>query len=323
MYREVLKGDYYMKSCIIVYNPKSGVNKRQNVLDKIVDVLKKNNYETEVITTKGKGDATEIVKNTPAKDLVICAGGDGTLNEVITGNLQREKKLLIASLPLGTANDVASMYGYTTNPLVDIERLIKGVKMNVDVCLMDERPFVYVACFGNLVNIAYETPRDLKARYGKLAYIMHGIQEFTKRIKPYKMTYKVNGKTKSGEYSFVFITNSNRVASINNIYKDVKLNDGKFEVALCTATKKVDIIRIASLVLTATDLSKITGIEYYQTNRFEIDFDKNYKIPCCLDGEEYKIRKSNYVFTVNKDVNMLVPSKNIAKLFEKKESSGA
>lgn len=311
-----------MKSCTIVYNPKSGVNKRQNVLDKVVDVLRKNKYETEVITTKAKGDAINIVKDLGPKDLVICAGGDGTLNEVITGNLQREKKLLIASLPLGTSNDVASMYGYTTNPIVDIERLIKGVKMNVDVCLMDEKPFVYVACFGNLVNIAYDTPRDLKARYGKLAYIMHGLQEFSKRIKSYKLTYRVNGKIRSGEYSFVFVTNSNRVATINNIYKDVKLNDGKFEVAMCNATKKVDIIRIASQILTATDLSKIAGIEYFQTDRLEIDFDKNYKIPCCLDGEEFKIKKNKYVFTVNKEVDMLVPSKNISKLFEKKDIVG-
>lgn len=307
-----------MKSCILVYNPKSGVNRKQNVLEKVIDILKQNNYETEVVTTKSKGDAVNIVKNTEYKDLVICAGGDGTLNEVVTGNLQREKKILIASLPLGTSNDVASMYGFSTNPLVDIQRLLHGVKMNVDICLMGERPFVYVACFGNLVNIAYETPRNLKAKYGKLAYIMHGFQEFSKRIKTYKLTYKVNGKTKSGEYSIIFVTNSNRIANINNIYKDVKLNDGKFEVALCKATKKFDIIRIASLILTSTDLSKIAGIEYYQTDRLEIDFEKNYKIPCCLDGEEYKMKKDRYVFTINKKINMLVPSKNVSKLFENK-----
>ena len=105
-----------MKKCIMIYNSKSGKKKEDQFLDIVSKILKEYDYDLEVKYTKKKGHASKIIKELPDNvDLVISAGGDGTYNEVVSGDLKRENKLLIANLPLGTTNDVGTMYGYNGN----------------------------------------------------------------------------------------------------------------------------------------------------------------------------------------------------------------
>ena len=115
-----------MKKCVIIYNRKSGKVKPKQLIGTFYDVVEKNGYELNVITTKRQGDAIDKVRELPDDiDLVIAAGGDGTFDEVINGNMQREKKLLLAQLPLGTTNDVGSMFGLTQNYKRDLEIILK------------------------------------------------------------------------------------------------------------------------------------------------------------------------------------------------------
>lgn len=125
--------------------------------------MKVNEYETVMCPTKAAKDATRIVSELEDDvDLVICAGGDGTLNEGITGNLMRKNKLVMAQLPVGTMNDVGTMYGYTKNMIVNAQMLLSGTEKNVDVCMINDVPFVYVACLGSYVDVSYNTPRKYK-----------------------------------------------------------------------------------------------------------------------------------------------------------------
>ena len=157
-----------MKKCIIIMNPESGKVKSLSTKNEFYDVLRKHGYDAEIKYTKEPKDATRIVEELEDDvDLVISAGGDGTLNEVVTGNLRREKKLVLANLPMGTTNDVANMYGYTKDYQKNLELLLNGVRKKVDVCYIDNTPFVYVACLGDYIDMAYNTPRNLKKKYGK------------------------------------------------------------------------------------------------------------------------------------------------------------
>ena len=107
-----------MKKCVIIMNPESGKAKKLTGYKDFYDILRKYGYETEIMLTKRKKDATDIMKSLPDDiDLVISGGGDGTLNEVVTGNIERKNKLIIANLPMGSTNDVANMYGYTKNTM--------------------------------------------------------------------------------------------------------------------------------------------------------------------------------------------------------------
>ena len=306
-----------MKKCVIIYNPQSGKLKKKELLQTFFDLLRNHGYEAEIKYTKKKKDATEIIKNLEYVDLVICAGGDGTLNEVVTGNLAREKRLTLANLPMGTTNDVANMYGYTKNNYMkNLELLLEGVKKKIDVCFINETPFVYVACLGDYIDMAYSTPRDLKKKYGKLAYVMYGLKQLRNKINSYDIKYKIDNKTYEGRYSFFFITNASRVAGFDDVYYDVKLDDNKFEVAFCHVKNKAELMKIFVLV-NNMDLKDVPGITYYQTDNLEIEFLQSPKVSWCIDGEEYKSSSNKFVFRIDRDTHMMLPKENIVKLFEK------
>ncbi len=304
-----------MKKCTIIYNKKSGKIKPKVMIGTFYDVVEKHGYSLNVITTKKPGDAAEIVKELPDDiDLVIAAGGDGTFDEVINGNMQREKKLLLAQLPLGTTNDIGSMFGLTQNYKRDLEIILKGVKKNIDIIMINGRPFVYVAAFGNYINISFDTPKKWKEIFGRLAYILFGFMGLKDRIRKYNIKYKVNGKVKEGEFSFIFITNSSRIGGVDVDYPDMKLDDNKFEVLLCNLNTKPDILK-ALIYAKNNGVDNVPGCEYYSTSELELEFDHIPKHSWGLDGEEFKSKTDKYTFTVDKSIEILIPDKNVKKLF--------
>ncbi len=307
-----------MKKCVIIYNPESGRPVDKKNLKELPEIMKVNGYETVMCPTKAAKDATRIVSELEDDvDLVICAGGDGTLNEGITGNLMRKNKLVMAQLPVGTMNDVGTMYGFTKNMIVNAQMLLSGTEKNVDVCMINDVPFVYVACLGSYVDVSYNTPRKYKKKYGRLAYIFNAIHEFTGKVKLFDLEYEIDGIKKSGIYSFLFITNTSRMGGISHIYNDVKLDDDMFEVLMITAKTKVELIALATRIL-AGEVKNMPGLEYYKTNNLVVRF-KDVPNSWVLDGEEYKHDTKEFKFSINKDMYMLVPKKNIVKLFSNLE----
>lgn len=309
-----------MKKCAVVYNPNSGKNKKQSDFVKNVEsILKEYHYDVDFFGTTKPGDATEIVSQLEdIYHLVIIAGGDGTLNEGISGNLKRKHQLVLGALPVGTTNDVGTMYGYTKNYKKDLELLLNGVVKTIDTCFINKKTFIYVACLGNYVDISYETPRRLKEKYGRLGYVLYGITKLPGRMKQYPIEYEVEGEKGEGKFSFIFITNSSRVAGVSNIYEDVKLNDQKFEVAFCEAKHKADLIRMLPSLFTM-NVTELPEIKYYRTNHLKIHFKEPFLDSWCLDGEEYHSAEDTFEFRVVNKVKMLVPKKNVKKLFHEEK----
>lgn len=305
-----------MKKCVIIMNPESGKKKKIKSYEDFYDILRKYGYDTEIIFTKAKGDAKNIIQALDDNvDLVISGGGDGTLNEIVAGNMKREKKLTVAPLPLGSTNDVGNMYGLNSTVLGNLERLLKGKAKKVDVCFINNNPFIYVSCFGDYIDMAYATPRSLKKRYGKIAYILYGIRQLRNKIHRYHIKYKIDGKEQEGTYSFIFVSNSSRIAGQPDIYYDVKLDDNMFEVAFADVKNKKEMLKMLVLVSTI-DVKKIPGVTYYRTNNLEIEFLTKLKTSWCLDGEEYKSDSMKFDFRVEQSMKMLVPKGKVNKLFE-------
>lgn len=307
-----------MKKCAVVFNPESGRPKDKKDINSLPEILSVNGYDTIMCPTKGPKDAINIIRDLPDDtDLVICCGGDGTLNEGVTGNLLRKKKILMTLLPVGTVNDVGSMYGLTKNMIVNAQMVLSGAIKNVDVCMINDNPFVYVACIGSYVDVSYNTPRELKKKYGRLGYIFNAFTELKDKVKMFNATYEIDGVKYSGTYSFVFVTNTSRMGGFDNIYSDVKLDDNMFEVVISTAKNKAEILAIGSKVF-AHEIKNMPGLLYYRTNNFKIEFDE---VPpsWVIDGEEFKHNTKVFEFKINKEINMLLPRKNIVKLFNSLE----
>ena len=309
-----------MKKCLVVYNPNSGKYNKEVTLPKIEKILNEYDYSVIIEKTKYKGDATSIVANIDKCDLVVSIGGDGTFNEIMTGNFMRKNRIVLCHLPSGTTNDVGAMWGYGKNMLNNLKLALNGKVKRIDICTINDKPFVYSAGFGKFMNIPYETPRELKKRIGHLAYIREGARDFFRKVKLYDITYEVDNEKYRGLFSFALITNANRVAGINNFYKDIKLNDNQFEVLMCNITKLKDVVKTLYF-FAKYDASKIPGFYFYKTDNFKFKFNTPIKKPLCIDGESFDDLSGEYNVKIDKDVYVLMPSKNIKSLFTNEEKT--
>lgn len=307
-----------MKKCIIIYNPNSGRKEVEKYLPEIKKIIETKYDEVFFKKTKYKGHAIEIVEKLSNVDLVMSFGGDGTFNEVMTGNLKRKNPLLLTHIPVGTTNDIGAMLGYTKDILSNVKLSLNGRIKDFDIGLINKHPFIYVAGFGKYTNISYDTPRTLKKKIGHLAYLKGAFQTFFQKTKLYDVSYEVNGEKYRGLFSFIIISNANHIAGVKNIYKDVLLDDNKFEVVLCTISKKKDILK-SLYFLTMYDPSKVPGIYFYKTNEIKLTINNAETKTWCIDGEKLeKAKNDTYHIQIQKNIKILVPKKNISKLFQNK-----
>ncbi|MDD6224004.1 MAG: YegS/Rv2252/BmrU family lipid kinase [bacterium] len=314
-----------MKKAIIIYNPNSGkfsIRKKrpQHDFDNYKQLFAKHGYEVNYYQTKYSRHAKEIVKNLEDDiDLVISVGGDGTYNEVMTGNFERKKKLTLSHLPYGTTNDVGAMLGLGKNLNKNLELILTGEVHGIDVCTINGQPFTYSAGFGKFMNVPYETSRKMKKTIGHLAYILEAIRDFFHKKTPlYEITYEVNNERYHGLYSFALISNANRIAGFNNFYHNIKLNDNKFEVLFCNLTTKKDIVK-SLFYLTTNDITKVPGFYFHQTDHLKITFHNCLKKPWCLDGEKFDSSIVNYQIDIVHNIPIMVPKKVLPKLFIEEE----
>ena len=310
-----------MKKAVMIYNPNSGLDdlfQKRNKLDikKCISIFEKYDYEVKIYKTKYSGHAKEIVSTLPNDiDFVVSVGGDGTFNETMTGNFLRKKRIVVSHLPFGTTNDIGAMFGLGKNLYKNLDLILSGEIKGIDICTINGSPFVYVAGFGKFMNVPYETSRKLKKNIGKLAYLVEGIRDFFwRKTYLYELSYTVNGEKYHGLYSFALISNANRIAGIPNFYKNIKLDDHKFEVLFCNVEKKKDIIK-SLLYLGTNDITKVPGFYFHKCDSLKIVFHKRLRKPWCLDGEEFREKDLEYDIKIVPDVLIRIPKKVIPKLF--------
>ena len=303
-----------MKKCVVVINPTSGHGLNDKLASKIEEVLKEFKYIPEVHITEYASHTEEIVEYADC-DLLISVGGDGTFYEAMNGNFRRKKKLVLSHIPVGTTNDIGHMYGLEKDIITNLRDILSGVIKKVDICSINGRSFVYVASFGKFMEIPYETPQKLKHRIGHAAYLMSGTKEIFKKTPKYDVTYEIDGVKHNGKYTFIIISNANRIAGINNFYRDMKLDDHKFEVMFCSISNLAKLAK-AFYILKTSDISYISGVECYKTDNLKITFNDGMK-PWCLDGEKYDGKTTYFEIKTDKIVEMLIPKKNVDKLFLK------
>lgn len=307
-----------MKRLAIIYNPYSGKNKKKSFeYDKYAQIIESYGYEPTLFKTRYKGHAQEVVEELDNYDLVISIGGDGTFNEVVTGNLKRKNRLILSHLPYGTTNDIGAMFGLGKNITKNLKLILTGKTRKIDLCTVNGAPFVYVAGFGKFMSVPYETPRKLKKKYGYIAYLLEGAKDFIfNKTHLYDLTYEVDGERYQGLYSFAIISNANRIAGINNFYKDIKLDDDRFEVLFCNLKTKKDIVR-SLFYLKTNDITKVPGFYFHKTNNLKIVFKERLRKPWCIDGEELPGDNQSFDIKVMPNLEMLLPD-TIDKLFVEK-----
>ena len=220
---------------------------------------------------------------------------------------------------MGTTNDIGTMYGYGRNIYANLQMLMEGEIKKVDICTINGIPSVYVAGYGKYLNIPYMTSREDKKKLGYLAYMINGVKEFFKFIKLRNITYEVDGEIYKGYYSFIICTNSTRVAGLNNILSDtIKLDDNKFEIVLCNISSRKKLIN-SLIYLVTSDIKHVPGFYYHKTDEIKIHMLDGKGSDWDIDGEKLEIESPDITIKMDRDTELMIPKKNINKLFVNKE----
>ena len=221
------------KKLLFVFNPKSGMGLIKNNLLDIVDVMVKAGYEPTVYPTQARGDATRKVREDGANyERIVCSGGDGTLDEVVTGMREADLHIPLGYIPAGSTNDFARTLGIPNDMVKAAEIAVGEHIFPCDVGQFNDDTFIYIAGFGIFTEISYDTPQGLKNILGHAAYILSAAKSLA-TIPNYLMKIDANGERILDRFIYGMITNSVSVAGFKGLTgKDVQLDDGEFEVTL-------------------------------------------------------------------------------------------
>ena len=227
-----------MQKLLFVMNPNAGQRKVNRVLPEIISIFNEAGYEVTVFVTTGPGSGAAIVEpRAHDYDLVVCAGGDGTLNEAITGVIRSGAQCPIGYIPCGSTNDFAATLKLSTDVLQAARDIVEGTPQTYDVGLFNGRFFSYVASFGAFTRVSYTTPQNMKNLLGHLAYVLSGIQELP-QIRNIPMALQLDDQTVDGQFLFGAVSNSTSVGGVLTLNPQlVDLRDGKFEVTLVRMPK--------------------------------------------------------------------------------------
>ena len=267
------------KRMLFVFNPKAGKGRIKTHLLDIVDIFNKGGYEVIIRATQGPKDAYEQVKEYADQvDLIACSGGDGTLDEVVTGIVEVGSQTPIGYIPAGSTNDFAMPKSMTAAASMIMEEQI----YHCDIGKFNNQTFAYVAAFGLFTNVSYETDQDLKNILGHVAYVLEGMKQLFE-VKSYHLKVTSDELTVENDFIYGMISNSRSVGGFRNmIGKNVVFDDGEFEVTLIRTPKNpIALQEIIGALLS----SQINTKHIYSFKTGEIHFESVEEIPWTLDGE--------------------------------------
>lgn len=294
------------KKLLLVVNPCSGKAKMRTELLKVVEILSAENYDVTVYPTKERGDATVRVAAIGENefDIIVVCGGDGTLNEVITGLMKANLKTPLGYIPSGTLNEWSSGLGISRVITKAARDIVSGKEISLDIGKFGDKYFSYTASFGAFTSASYSAPQDVKNVLGQAAYIFEGVKSLGS-IKPIHLKFSCEEREVEGDFLFGAISNSMSVGGIVKFDEStVKLNDGLFEVLLIRNPD--NILKLQPLLdgILKREFDR-EGMEFFHTK--EITATMGEEVSWTLDGEYAKGEETIKISNVHNAINLIVP----------------
>jgi diacylglycerol kinase (ATP) len=272
-----------MKRARLIYNPTSGREQIRRNIPYILDRLEKAGYEASCHATTGAGDATAAAREAVARefDLVVAAGGDGTINEVVNGLAEQPHRPKFGIIPMGTTNDFARAIGVSRDIVKACDVLCEGHEIPLDIGKVNDRYFIYIAGGGKLTEISYEVPSKLKTMLGQLAYYLKGIEKLPS-IRPTSVRIRYDDHVLEDDIMLFFVANTNSVAGFEKLAPAASLNDGWFDLLVLKKASLPEFIRLARLALKGEHVED-KKVLYTKAKHIEVDTDE--KMQLNVDGE--------------------------------------
>ena len=289
-----------MKKILFIVNPYAGKRKIQTELLDVIKIFNEANYQVETSITLYDKHAVELAKNTDA-DLIVCSGGDGTMNQVVMGLIASGKDIPIGYIPAGSTNDFANTLNLSTNIQQCAYDIVQGQTTRIDIGQFDDSYFTYIASFGLFTSVSYNTPQSQKNNLGHLAYVLEGLKDLG-NMKTEKVKIVANGKETKGEYIFGAILNTTSIGGILKIEKDVDLSDGLFEGVFVKEPKDLSAVNKIVNGISNSDFSDKTVFDYLKINKAQLHFET--PLNWSLDGEKKIGAKIVGINILNKKVQI-------------------
>ena len=268
---------------LFIYNPRAGKAQiRSNLLD-IIDIFVKAGYEVTAYPTQAAGDAVKAVRTRQeGYDLVVCSGGDGTLDEVVSGMMKCDEKLPIGYIPAGSTNDFANSLKIPKSMIKAADVVVKGKNFPCDIGAFNHDSFIYVAAFGIFTDVSYETKQDIKNVLGHAAYLLEGVKRLPS-VRSYPLKITSRDRVIEGEFLYGMVTNSYSVGGFRGITgQDILLDDGLFEVTLIR--KPSNPLDLNNIIVALVDKRvKSEHIHTFKTSRLIVESEE--PLSWTLDGE--------------------------------------
>lgn len=271
-----------MKRMLFLINPVSGKLVLNDSLMEVVEIFSAGDYEVTIKLTKSKEDMVTAARESEDYDIIVCCGGDGTLNMVAGAVFEAGVDTLIGYIPGGTTNDFANSRRIDTVAVGAAKQIVEGVERDTDLGILNGAPFMYVAAFGMFSDVSYLTSREMKKNLGHAAYVLEGLKSFS-TAKPYRLKMTHDGGTIEGDFIYGMVSNSRRVGGFAMpIMQNVLYDDGEMEIILVRHPKNpVEMQKVINaLVMQTADESSV-----YMFKTKKAVFESESEIPWTLDGE--------------------------------------
>ena len=275
------------KRCRIIYNPTSGREAMKNNLVDILNILERAGYETSAYATTPEPNSAKNEAERAAKagfNLIVAAGGDGTINEVVNGIAPLKHRPKLGIIPAGTTNDYARALKIPREDPIGAAKVIaKGQTVKMDIGEAGKNWFVNIAAGGLLTELTYGVPSQVKSLFGYLAYLVKGA-ELLPQIKPIKMHLEYDGGTYDGKASMFFLALTNSVGGFEQIVPDASLDDGKFTLIVVKTSNLIEILQLITMVLNGGKHVNDPRILYVKTSKL-VAKPVDEKMMIIVDGE--------------------------------------
>ena len=275
------------KRCRIIYNPTSGREAMKNNLVDILNILERAGYETSAYATTPEPNSAKNEAERAAKagfNLIVAAGGDGTINEVVNGIAPLKHRPKLGIIPAGTTNDYARALKIPREDPIGAAKVIaKGQTIKMDIGEAGKNWFVNIAAGGLLTELTYGVPSQVKSLFGYLAYLVKGA-ELLPQIKPIKMHLEYDGGTYDGKASMFFLALTNSIGGFEQIVPDASLDDGKFTLIVVKTSNLIEILQLITMVLNGGKHVNDPRILYVKTSKL-VAKPVDEKMMINVDGE--------------------------------------
>lgn len=309
-----------MKSLLFIMNPTAGRTQAKENMFEIISAFSSANYLVTVFPTQKRMDARNIVIAEGAKyDVIVCSGGDGTLDEVASGYMLSGCKVPLGYIPAGSTNDFARSLGIPLEPMAAVTNIITGIPVPVDVgglrdpehpesihipSFSDSRPwiqkqhsplnqiapavaedyFIYIAAFGAFTELSYSTDQQFKNMFGHAAYILNAATSLSRNLVPYEATFEYHDTVITDTFVYAMITNSLSVGGLRNVIlsDDIQFDDGEFE---CLLIKMPNSPIELQTILNSLLISEVNEKYMYCFKASEVKITSKEDIPWVRDGE--------------------------------------